>query len=89
MRLIASSGPRLGRLSSHRLGTVRRRQRLAQGDPAVGTWKLNVAKSRYSPGPAPKSNVITIAAAGDTLKISSQGVDGSRQTDLDQLHGDL
>jgi hypothetical protein len=50
---------------------------LAQGDPAVGTWKLNVAKSRYSPGPTPKSNVITIVAAGDTLKISSQGVDGT------------
>ena len=48
----------------------------AQSDPAIGTWKLNVAKSRYSPGPAPKSNVITIVAAGDTLKISSQGTDG-------------
>jgi hypothetical protein len=49
----------------------------AQSDPAVGTWKLNGAKSRYSPGPAPKSNVITIAVAGDTLKISSQGIDAS------------
>jgi hypothetical protein len=50
---------------------------LAQTDPAAGTWKLNVAKSRYSPGPAPKSNVITIVVAGDTLKISSKGVDGN------------
>jgi len=49
----------------------------AQSDPAAGTWKLNPAKSRYSPGPAPKSNVITIVVAGDTLKISSQGIDGS------------
>jgi len=24
-------------------------------DAAVGTWKLNVAKSTFSPGPAPKS----------------------------------
>jgi hypothetical protein len=24
-------------------------------DPQVGTWKLNLAKSKYSPGPAPKS----------------------------------
>src|SRR5262245_14221865 len=24
-------------------------------DPVIGTWKLNVAKSTYSPGPAPKS----------------------------------
>ena len=48
----------------------------AQSDPAAGTWKLNAAKSRYSPGPAPKSNVITIVTAGDTLKISSRGIDG-------------
>ena len=50
---------------------------LAQSDPAAGTWKLNPAKSRYSPGPAPKSNVITIVIASDTLKITSQGTDGS------------
>jgi hypothetical protein len=50
---------------------------IAQSDPAAGTWKLNPAKSRYTPGPAPKSNVITIVVAGDTLKISSQGIDGN------------
>ena len=27
----------------------------AQSDPSLGTWKLNVAKSKYSPGPAPAS----------------------------------
>ena len=26
-------------------------------DPVMGTWKLNVEKSTYSPGPAPKSQV--------------------------------
>ena len=24
-------------------------------EPWFGTWKLNLAKSKYSPGPAPKS----------------------------------
>jgi len=24
------------------------------GDPRIGTWKLNVAKSKYSPGPPPR-----------------------------------
>ena len=24
-------------------------------DPVLGTWELNVAKSKYNPGPAPKS----------------------------------
>jgi hypothetical protein len=51
----------------------------AQSDPAAGTWKLNPAKSHYMPGPAPKSNVITIVVAGDTLKISSKGIDGENK----------
>ena len=42
----------------------------AQSAPAwAGTWKLNLAKSKYSPGPAPKSSTIKIeAAAGGGLK---------------------
>jgi hypothetical protein len=47
----------------------------AQSDPAVGTWTLNAAKSRYSPGPAPKTNVITIVAVDNGLKITGQGTD--------------
>jgi hypothetical protein len=35
-----------------------------------GTWTLNVAKSKFSPGPAPKSMKVTYAPAGDSLKIS-------------------
>src|SRR5688572_9286209 len=29
----------------------------AAADPRVGLWKLNLAKSKYSPGPPPQSNV--------------------------------
>jgi hypothetical protein len=50
---------------------------LAQSDPAVGTWKLNPEKSRYTPGPVPKSNVITITAVENGLKVSGQGIDGA------------
>jgi hypothetical protein len=32
-------------------------------DPWVGTWKLNTAKSKYSPGPSPKSSRLTVTAA--------------------------
>jgi len=39
-------------------------------DPFVGTWRLNVAKSTYSPGPAPKSVTSTYAAAGQGYKVS-------------------
>jgi len=48
----------------------------AQTDPAIGTWKLNPAKSKYDPGPVPKSNTVVITAAGKSLKVSAKGVDG-------------
>ena len=39
-------------------------------DPFVGTWTLNLAKSKYSPGPAPKSTTSTYEAAGKGYKVS-------------------
>jgi hypothetical protein len=39
-------------------------------DPFVGTWRLNVAKSKYTPGPAPKSITATYEAAGKGYKVS-------------------
>lgn len=45
----------------------------AQGkEPWVGTWKLNLAKSTYSPGPAPKSTTVVITAPNGGI---SQTVD--------------
>ena len=42
-----------------------------QQDPQMGTWKLNVAKSKYSPGPSPRSGTITIEPYGtDGLKVA-------------------
>ena len=41
----------------------------AQSDPQVGVWRLNVAKSKYSPGPAPKSANTRIEAAGAGTKV--------------------
>ena len=40
-------------------------------DARVGTWKLNLAKSKYNPGPAPKSNTIK----NEPLKSTSDGID--------------
>jgi hypothetical protein len=47
-------------------------------DPAIGTWKLNVAKSTFSPGPAPKSQIRSYveSAQGLTLTIKTVGADG-------------
>jgi hypothetical protein len=39
-------------------------------DPFVGTWRLNVAKSKYTPGPAPKSITSTYEAAGKGYTVS-------------------
>jgi hypothetical protein len=47
-------------------------------DPVIGTWKLNVAKSKFSPGPGPKSETRTYAesAQGIALSWKSVGADG-------------
>jgi hypothetical protein len=51
-------------------------------DPRIGTWQLNVAKSKYSPGPAPKSQTLTIEASGKGEKVTSELTDaaGARTT---------
>jgi len=41
----------------------------AQSDPQVGMWTLNVAKSKFSPGPGPKSGTTRIEAAGAGTKV--------------------
>ena len=43
-------------------------------DNWVGTWKLNVAKSKYSPGPAPKSQTLRFEATADGIRLVSDGV---------------
>jgi hypothetical protein len=45
-------------------------------DPANGTWKLNVAKSKFSPGPAPKEMTLTIESAGPGRHVEVSGVAG-------------
>jgi hypothetical protein len=48
---------------------------LCAADMLTGTWKLNTAKSKYSPGPGPKSNVVTFSLEGDWVISKSQGTD--------------
>ncbi len=43
--------------------------------PQMGTWKLNEAKSKFSPG-ATKNNTVVYEAAGDSVKVTVDGVDG-------------
>src|ERR1700730_5372003 len=48
----------------------------AQSNPLVGTWKLNVAKSKYDPGPTPKSLTRTVEAQDEGVKYTFEGVAG-------------
>jgi hypothetical protein len=41
----------------------------------LGTWKLNTAKSKYSPGPAPKSLTLNFESTADGIKLTSDGAD--------------
>ena len=47
---------------------------LAQNQPFAGTWKVDVAKSKYEPGAAPKSEVLKFEPVGDRFKVSLDGV---------------
>jgi hypothetical protein len=48
---------------------------LAQpGSSNLGTWKLNLAKSTFAPGTAPKSATFTNVAAGAGVKTTSDSV---------------
>ena len=44
----------------------------AAADPFDGTWKLNTAKSKYDPGPAPDSATVTIQTDGATSSVKSE-----------------
>ena len=44
-------------------------------DVSLGTWKVNVPKSKYSPGPAPKAQTVKYEATGDNMKITVDGTD--------------
>jgi hypothetical protein len=50
-----------------------------QGDPQVGTWELNLAKSTFSPGPPPRRQTLTYKADGQglTAVLLLQGVDAA------------
>jgi hypothetical protein len=46
-------------------------------DPLVGAWELNVAKSKFGPGRAPKSETRTYVVSGEDIKATTKGVDSA------------
>ncbi len=58
----------------------------AQSDPLVGTWKLNLSKSIYDPGPPPQSLVHQYESAGkDTYKNTRDLVDANGKSSHREL----
>jgi hypothetical protein len=51
-------------------------------DPSMGDWKLNVGKSKFSPGPAPKSLTVKREPAAAGVKSTTEAVnpDDSKAT---------
>jgi hypothetical protein len=44
-------------------------------DRAIGTWTLDVAKSKFNLAPAPKSLTLSYEKAGQGITVSTKGVD--------------
>lgn len=47
----------------------------AAADNWIGAWKLNLAKSKFSPGPAPKSQTLKFEAQPGGFKLTSEQMD--------------
>lgn len=47
---------------------------LAQENPFIGTWKLNLAKSKFSGMQAPKSETRTVTAQGNGETVTYEGI---------------
>jgi hypothetical protein len=50
-------------------------------DPFAGTWKLNVAKSKYNPGPGPEAAITTVRVMrveDDTYGVNTRIMEGGK-----------
>ncbi|HYS16674.1 MAG TPA: hypothetical protein VET45_07110 [Candidatus Binatia bacterium] len=57
-------------------------------DMFSGNWKLNLAKSKFDPGPAPKGpNFSKIEATNDGLKFTNTGVNAEGQPTANEWSG--
>jgi len=50
------------------------------GDPFIGTWKMNPAKTKHTVGTAPKEQICTIVQAGSdqNMKVAGIAADGTK-----------
>jgi len=53
---------------------------LAQSNPPIGTWKLNLAKSKYMGAPPTRSATLNFSGEGQNLVDNVETVDAQGQT---------
>jgi hypothetical protein len=49
------------------------------GDPFLGTWKLDLARSSFTPGPPPKAKTLVFSATADGILIDETEVEPDGQ----------
>ena len=54
-------------------------------DPIIGTWELNLAKSKFASGPPPKTSTRTFVQDGVQLKFTNRGIDADGKSYLVQF----
>jgi len=47
----------------------------AQTNQPSGMWRLNLAKSQFSPGPSPRSQTLTYETVGQGFRATNEGID--------------
>jgi hypothetical protein len=64
---------------------------LAQSKPdpnvLMGTWRLNVEKSKFNPGPGPKSQTLTWKPSGTGFSFTVDTINAQGQTTQSQANG--
>src|SRR6266849_1021151 len=61
---------------------------LAADDPSMGTWKLDEAKSKIAAG-MPKNTAVVYEAAGDSVKVTVDGVGADGKPSHNEWTGKL
>src|ERR1051326_661153 len=58
----------------------------AAGNPFVGTWKVNLAKSKYTPGPPPaRPGAVTIEPNGDNgIRVTVEAINAKGEKSVNQ-----
>lgn len=63
----------------------------ADDNPFIGTWKVNLAKSKYSPGPPPSNpGLVTMEANGaNGLKVTVEAINSKGEKTVNQYSAEF